>query len=183
MKRYTPHTVAALVGVTLAALFVASPAAADEVATGTPPVPSTAPPADTLPPGYVEPPGECVEVEPGVWSTTGGMPLPCGPTLAEMAAADPGPPDGYDPETGAHPALPTYSEPCHPETGLTTYTMVPCGVVPEGPAPAGVPTPVDPNPAPVPAPVPAVAVVAPEVAPVSPVSAVPVVRVPWGRVR
>jgi hypothetical protein len=67
--------------------------------------------ATGLPPGWVEPPGECVEVEPGVWFTAGDIPLPCGPTLLELATGTTLAP--IDPETGCTPAVP--SDGCQPD--------------------------------------------------------------------
>lgn len=58
--------------------------------------------ADELPPGYVEPPGPCVQdPESGLWSTSDM--LPCGPTLAAIAAAA-DQPVPVDPVTGCTPA-------------------------------------------------------------------------------
>ena len=56
-------------------------------------------PEPTAPPVEV-----CAELEPGLWMTTGPIPLPCGPTLAALNATTLPP---IDPATGCTPAVPS----------------------------------------------------------------------------
>ena len=73
--------------------------------------------ADDLPPGYIEPPGPCVlDPESGLWMAPG--PLPCGPTLLELASGPTLPP--IDPTTGCTPVVP--SDGCdQPVASVQTY--------------------------------------------------------------